>query len=136
MSGEKLEPKFPKNYTIQYYVEGMGCPIRSEIWACISPGNPELACMYSWKDGIMDHGNESVYGEVFLASLEAMAFFENDMEKLINIGLSHIPGTSKCGLTEYSYTLSMSPTSSSDRLGNTNLYQKQQAVGNNRINYI
>ncbi|MHB1459706.1 MAG: ADP-ribosylglycohydrolase family protein [Armatimonadota bacterium] len=74
-----------------YYREGNGCPIRSEIWACVAPGNPMLAAELASKDGIMDHAGNSVYGERFLAAVEAAAFFEHDLDKLFEIGLSVVP---------------------------------------------
>ena len=40
----------------------------------------------------MDHGNgEGVYAEVFMAAMESAAFYERDIRKLIDIGLSYIP---------------------------------------------
>ncbi len=78
-----------------YYLEGNGCPIRSEIWACIAPGNPQLAADISTKDGIMDHCGTSVDEERFLAAIEAAAFFEQDLDRLFEIGLSVIPEDGK-----------------------------------------
>jgi ADP-ribosylglycohydrolase len=90
-----IRPPYSGVFNNSYYIDGMGCPIRSEIWACIAPGNPELAAHYSKMDGIMDHGNESVYAEMFLAAMEAAAFFEDDLDKLIDIGLTQIPTDSR-----------------------------------------
>jgi hypothetical protein len=70
----------------------MGSPIRSEIWACISPGIPQLAACLAYKDAMLDHaGGEGVYGEMFWAALESAAFVISDPKTLINIGLSMIP---------------------------------------------
>ena len=68
-----------------------GCFIRSEIWACLHPGHPELAVKYAYEDGIVDHADEGVYAEVFCAAIESAAFVENDIKALIEIGLSYIP---------------------------------------------
>ena len=59
-----------------YYVNGMGCPIRSEIWACIAPGNPKKAADFASRDGILDHHGDSVYAERFFAALESAAFYK------------------------------------------------------------
>jgi hypothetical protein len=73
----------------------MGCPIRSEIWACLAPATPEVAAMYAFQDAICDHGGgESVFGEIFNAVLESCAFIESDRLALIEAGLTAIPGTS------------------------------------------
>ena len=73
-----------------YYFNGMGCPIRSEIWACVAAGNAELAAELAKLDGILDHGPNSVEGEVFLAVLEALAFFESDIQTLVYKSLSYL----------------------------------------------
>lgn len=74
------------------FIDQMGSPIRSEIWACIAPGNPQLAAEMAWKDAVLDHaGGEGVYGEMFLAALESAAFVVSDPQELIEIGLEMIP---------------------------------------------
>ncbi|MDO8685123.1 MAG: ADP-ribosylglycohydrolase family protein, partial [Clostridiales bacterium] len=90
-----LHPPVSGWFNNKYYIEGMGCPIRSEIWACLAPGNPQLASELASKDGILDHSGNSVFAEQFLAVLEAEAFFENGIRKLIAIGLEHIPADSR-----------------------------------------
>ena len=37
------------------YKDSCGCFIRSEIWACLAPGHPELAARYAYEDAIVDH---------------------------------------------------------------------------------
>ena len=71
-----------------FYTEGMGCPIRSEIWACLFPAQPTRAADFSMRDGVLDHEGESVYAERFFVALESAAFYENDLRKLIDIALS------------------------------------------------
>ena len=69
-----------------------GAFIRSEIWACIAPGCPELAVKYAYEDAIIDHGDgEGLYAEVFCAAIESAAFLLSDVRRLIEIGLSYIP---------------------------------------------
>jgi ADP-ribosylglycohydrolase len=81
------------------YKDSCGAFIRSEIWACITPGLPRLAAKYAYEDAILDHGDgEGVYAEVFCASLESAAFVEKDAAKLLEIGLSYIPTT--CGVAK------------------------------------
>lgn len=74
------------------FKDSCGSFIRSEIWACLFPGHPEKAAQYAFQDAVVDHGNgEGVYAEVFVAAMEAACFFETDIRKLIEIGLSYIP---------------------------------------------
>ena len=86
-------------FSNDFYISGMGCPIRSEIWACLAPLNPELAADYSTRDGVLDHYGDSVYGERFFAALESAAFGMDetncDLYELINVGLSVIPADCK-----------------------------------------
>ncbi len=77
------------------YKDSCGCYIRSEIWACLAPGNPELAARYAYEDAIVDHEGEGMYGEIFFAALQSAAFVESDKRKLIDIALSYIPEESK-----------------------------------------
>lgn len=74
-----------------YFKNSMGCPIRSEIWAAVCPGTPELAKSYALMDGSVDHDMNSIQSEIFNAAMECSAFFENDIMTIIKDGLSHIP---------------------------------------------
>lgn len=73
------------------YKDSCGSFIRSEIWACLAPGRPEIAAVYAWHDSAVDHAGEGIYGEVFCAAVESAAFAESDVRKLLAIGLSYIP---------------------------------------------
>jgi ADP-ribosylglycohydrolase len=78
------------------FTNGMGSPIRSEIWAMTAPGAPEVAAYYAYQDAIVDHaGGEGVYGEMFFAALESAVFFEKDRDRLIEIGMQYIPEDSR-----------------------------------------
>lgn len=69
-----------------------GAWIRTEIWACLAPGAPDIAAKYAFEDASVDHGagGEGTVAAVFVAALESAAFFESDYRKLIEIGLSRI----------------------------------------------
>jgi len=70
-----------------YYIDGMGAAIRSELWACLAPGNPELAAKFAREDASVDHGGDGIEAEVFFAALESAAFECSDLEQLIVTGL-------------------------------------------------
>jgi ADP-ribosylglycohydrolase len=76
--------------------DSCGAFIRSEIWACLAPGHPEIAVRYAYEDAIVDHSQEGVYGEIFCAAVQSAAFAEVKPQKLIEIGLSWIPEA--CGV--------------------------------------
>ncbi|MFD0715458.1 ADP-ribosylglycohydrolase family protein [Paenibacillus sp. GCM10027626] len=90
-----IHPPLSGAFNNRYYVNGMGCPIRSEFWACVSPGNPALAAEYAAKDGILDHEGDSVYMEQFWSAVEAEAFFETDLNRLFGLGLKWLPEGTK-----------------------------------------
>ena len=81
-----------------YFVDEMGSPIRSEIWACLHPGDPQAAARMAWKDSALDHaGGEGTCGEMFWAAAEAAAFVVSDPVTLIRVGLNMIPLSSHVG---------------------------------------
>lgn len=68
-----------------------GAWIRTEIWACLAPGAPDIAIKYAYEDASVDHGHgEGTIAAMFTAALESAAFIEKDIRKLIQIGLSKI----------------------------------------------
>jgi len=75
-----------------------GAFIRSELWACLAPGHPEIAVRYAFEDAIVDHADEGVYGEIFCAAVQSAAFVETDTNTLLDIGLSYIPVD--CGIAK------------------------------------
>ncbi|HVK04187.1 MAG TPA: ADP-ribosylglycohydrolase family protein [Armatimonadaceae bacterium] len=78
-----IRPPESGRFNNRYYVNGMGCPIRSEVWACVAPGDPELAAELAGRDGVLDHAGDSVYAEQYLAAVESAAFFESDVVGLL-----------------------------------------------------
>jgi ADP-ribosylglycohydrolase len=73
------------------YRNSCGCFIRSELWACLAPGQPRLAARYAREDAVVDHAEEGMYGEIFFAAIQSAAFVESDRDALIAVGLSYIP---------------------------------------------
>jgi ADP-ribosylglycohydrolase len=74
-----------------FFWESEGCPIRSEIWAMVCPGNPSLAAEFAKEDAQLDHGGVSVEIEQFLAAAAAHAFICDDLEEVLATGFSVIP---------------------------------------------
>lgn len=65
------------------FFAGMGSAIRTEIWAALAPGDPELAIRFAKEDACVDHYSDGIDGSTFLAALESLAYVENDREILI-----------------------------------------------------
>ena len=93
-----IKPPYSGIINNPFFMEGMGCPIRSEIWGIINAGNPKQAAEYAYIDACLDHAENAVYAEQFLAAVESLAFFESDIRTLIDLGMEYIP--KDCRLAE------------------------------------
>jgi ADP-ribosylglycohydrolase len=85
-----IAPPLSGRWNNSFFWESEGCPIRSEIWGMVCPGNPTLAAEYARLDGQLDHGGVSVEIEQFLAAALTEAFFTDDLKKVLATGLSVI----------------------------------------------
>lgn len=73
-----------------------GAWIRTEVWACMMPAAPEVAAKYAIMDASVDHGvGEGTAAAAFIAAMESAAFVENDIRRLIELGLCAIPEESR-----------------------------------------
>lgn len=87
-------PPLSGEFENELWKNSNGAWIRSEVWATMAPGFPNLAAKYAFADACVDHGlSEGTYGEVFTASIESYAFVETDIRKIIEFGLTRIPET-------------------------------------------
>ncbi len=80
------------------YREWIGAQIRSDGWAWVCAGKPELAAEFAWRDAHWTHVRSGIYGEMFCAAMQAAAFVEHDVPRLIEIGLSEIPAECRLAL--------------------------------------
>ena len=78
------------------YKDSNGAWIRTEIWACLAAGHPEIAVRYAIEDAIVDHADEGVYATAFCAALESAAFAESDVLTLLDIAETYLPFDSAC----------------------------------------
>lgn len=90
---EGIEPPLSGSFD-NWFINGMGAAIRSEIWACLAPGNPKLAAAYAYEDACLDHAEQGLWAEVWLAAMQSAAFVETDVDKIIQIGFEQIPADS------------------------------------------
>jgi hypothetical protein len=57
----------------------------------VAPGNPELAADLAKRAASVSHDGEAIYASQVLAAMEAQAFLESDINKLLDVGVSFIP---------------------------------------------
>jgi len=75
--------------------EQIGAQIFIDGWALVAPGKPALAAKLARQAGSVSHDGESVHAAVLWAAMEAEAFVSDDVEHLIETGLSAIPSDSR-----------------------------------------
>ena len=71
--------------------EQIGAQIFVDGWAMVAPGDPRLAARLAEQAGKVSHDGEAVHAAMLLAAMEAEAFVSDDMDHLVDTGLSVIP---------------------------------------------
>lgn len=94
--GRGIMPSVAGDMENNVWKHSNGAWIRTEIWASLCPGAIDTAVKYAIEDAIVDHGvGEGTAAAAFVAALESAAYFESDIEKLIDIGLAKIDPDSR-----------------------------------------
>ena len=75
----------------QVVAEQIGAQIFIDGWGMISPGDPERAADLARRAASVSHDGEAIYGAQVVAAMEAQAFVEGDLGRLLDVGLSVIP---------------------------------------------
>ena len=71
--------------------EQIGAQIFVDGWAMIAPGDPALAVDLARRAGSVSHDGEAIYGAQVIAAMEAQAFVESDLNRLLDCAVSFIP---------------------------------------------
>lgn len=75
--------------------EQIGAQIFIDGWAMVAPGDPDMAVKMATQASLVSHDGEALHGALVIAAMEAQAFVENDIHKLIAKALTYIPADSK-----------------------------------------
>jgi ADP-ribosylglycohydrolase len=71
--------------------EQIGAQIFIDGWAMVSPGAPDQAAYLAEQAARVSHDGEAVHAAKLLAAMEAQAFVEPDVQKLLDVGLGFVP---------------------------------------------
>ncbi len=82
-----------------FFADGMGAAIRSEIWALVFADSPEAAAYFAQQDAEVDHWGDGVRGEIFLATAEAHACLHSDIEEALRFAFRRLDGSSRLAKT-------------------------------------
>ena len=96
-SGVKAPDSGSHTLNSKIVAEQIGAQIFIDGWAMVSPGDADQAARLAEQAARVSHDGEAVFGAVVLAVMEAMAFVEPDLHKLIDTALGYIPQDSIIG---------------------------------------
>ncbi len=71
--------------------EQIGAQIFIDGWAMVAPGDPQLAADLARRAASVSHDGEAIFGAQVIAAMEAQAFTESNLDRLLDCGLSFIP---------------------------------------------
>jgi len=77
------------------YREWIGAQIRADMWGYVTLGMPDLGAELAYRDARLSHVKNGIYGEMFVSAMISAAFATNDVEKIIEAGISVIPERSR-----------------------------------------
>jgi ADP-ribosylglycohydrolase len=70
--------------------EQIGAQIFIDGWGMAAPGEPELAASLARRAASVSHDGEAIYGAQVIAAMEAQAFVEHDLDRLIDTAVGLI----------------------------------------------
>jgi ADP-ribosylglycohydrolase len=74
--------------------EQIGAQIFIDGWGMVAPGDPERAADFARRAASVSHDGEAICGAQVIAAMEAQAFVEPDLNRLLDVGVSLIPADS------------------------------------------
>jgi ADP-ribosylglycohydrolase len=77
------------------YREWIGALIRADVYGWANPGDPATAARLAWRDARLSHVRNGVYGAMLAAALCAQAVVSDDVDDVLDAGLSVVPPQSR-----------------------------------------
>lgn len=73
----------------------IGAQIRGDVFGWARPGDPAGAAELAWRDAVLSHTRNGVYGELFAAAACAASLVAATVDEVIDAGLSVVPASSR-----------------------------------------
>ena len=73
------------------YREWTGAQIRADIYGYVHPGQPRAAAELAWRDAVVSHTANGIYGAMWAAALIAVSFTTSSAKDALMESLNHIP---------------------------------------------
>ncbi|SDU79155.1 ADP-ribosylglycohydrolase family protein [Jiangella alkaliphila] len=77
------------------YREFVGAAIRADVFGYVNPGDPGRAAELAYRDAVLSHTANGVYGEMWCAALVAAAFAAGSAEETLDRALQVVPERSR-----------------------------------------
>lgn len=77
------------------YREWIGAQIRGDFFGYINPGKPGMAAKMAYKDAVISHTKNGIYGEMYIAAVLSLAATGMDMLKICKTAMQQIPPCSR-----------------------------------------
>jgi len=73
----------------------IGAQIRGDAYGWARPGAPGPAAELAWRDAVLSHTGNGVYGAMFVAAVSAAACVTDDLDAVLDAGLAVVPAGSR-----------------------------------------
>jgi len=77
------------------YREWIGAQIRADVYGYAAPGHPARAAEYAYRDAVVSHTANGVYGAMYIAALLSLAATDADMGVTVAAAMGQIPPGSR-----------------------------------------
>ena len=77
------------------YREWIGAQIRADVYGYVCPGQPRRAAGLAYKDAMLSHRGNGIYGAMWVAAMVAATFVLDEPEAIIRAGLAEVPPHSR-----------------------------------------
>lgn len=77
------------------YREWIGALIRGDAFGWAHPNNPRQAAEMAYRDAVLSHRGNGIYGEMWSAALVSVALIEREVETVVERSLGVIPARSR-----------------------------------------